>query len=146
MKRRLPDRSDTADDAMARAVPWIAGLLTFAATALIALFVMARPEPTPAAGTWVGRDSAGAAVVFYFGPEGAGYRSIDGVRKPLHYEVRPGYPNIIRIRFGDAAEDAVEGLFQVRDGHMRLDLALPGEPAPRQMGAGTLELDRPATR
>lgn len=130
-----------------RIVPWIAGTLLLIAVLVAVVFAAARSNATPVLGTWVGRGHAGQSVLYHFDRQGHGYRVSGGDREPFRYQLRTGYPNLIRVRFGaDPETPEVEGLVRLAEGTLWLELPAPGQPAPRQLGPDALELRRPASR
>jgi hypothetical protein len=116
--------------------------------ALMSLLVVVGCGRPSIEGTWMGRDEQGAAVVYSFGPSGAGSRAVGATREALTYQVRRGYPDLIEITIaGTGSPQTIRGLVQLFwDGRMNLELSPPGGQAPSQLSSKALELSRPATK
>lgn len=126
------------------------GLLLGVVLAMLAVayVLFTNERRNPLLGTWVGHDPAAGQVVYYFGPEGHGYRIVGGEMQQLRHSLDEGYPNLIRIQIANGRDSfAYNGLVELKsDSELLLELAPPGQRAPRQLTGAALEFRRAASR
>lgn len=134
------------------------GMLPSRALILAVLLVLAgaaglrvmgrRPVDDAIVGSWVGFTAAGDHVLYFFGADGAGFRSVADVPEPFRYEVLPGYPVFLRLHAVTGLDTLTyHGLLHASSSNqVQLEFAAPGQPAPSQLGPDALRLRRPASR
>ncbi len=119
-----------------------------ALSVVVLLSVMQRGQG-PLVGPWVGQGADGQTVSWDFRVGGSGSRIRGDTREAFRYRLVEGYPNRIVITMPAGGDHAVtyRGLVEIgSNGTMRLDLGPAGGPPPGQLGAGAIELRRPASR
>ena len=150
MRNRQPDRGTLAGrDRVATALAWsVLSALAVATVAVLVFVAVVKDARGPLIGTWIGRDSTGAVVLYHFATDGSGFRVTGGQREELRHMLIRGHPNEIDVRFVSNDDTALcQGLVEfVANGHIRLELGHRGAPAPRRLSTHALNLDRPPTR
>ena len=143
MTRTRP-RHDHLRTQGSRSVRFGVGAMAFAACAAALSYLLLQSAPPDLLGSWIGRDSAGAEVVYHFDRDGSGFRVKGGRREPFRYDFTEGYPNTLRLTL-EPDTVTYRGLADVGS-RLRLEFGDPGAPAPRRLSDRALRLRRPPTR